>query len=43
MTMTRTKSKAMREAMREAVETVAGGLALLAVMAATYMILWVAL
>ena len=37
--MTRTK----RKAMREAVETVAGGLAMLIVMAATYMMAWLAL
>ena len=37
--MTRTK----RKAMREAVEAVAGGLALLMAMAATYMMAWLAL
>lgn len=36
--MTRTKRQ-----MREAVEAVVGGLTLLAAMAATYMILWLAL
>ena len=37
--MTRTK----RQAMREAVEAVVGGLTLLAAMAATYMMAWLAL
>jgi hypothetical protein len=33
----------MKKATREALEALAGGLGLLAVMAATYMLLWVAL